>query len=114
MKQVNEIESNLSHFLLRDVVFLLENGKTLKKGKLVLFKFKEFHFVFTIKNHKNETRVYEIPYPFSWKRYDNSLKFSYSLEDLTGTNRDLYYKIRVLNNDTKDKFYDSSLVLSAV
>ena len=49
MKQVEKIESNLNDFLLRDVVFLLENGKSLKKGKLVLFKFKEFHFVFIFK-----------------------------------------------------------------
>ena len=50
MKQVEKIEKGLHDFLLRDIVFILKNGKKpVKRGKLILFKFKEFHFVFTLK-----------------------------------------------------------------
>jgi|TARA_R110000803_G_scaffold52398_5_gene107898 hypothetical protein len=115
MRQVAAIETQLNDFLLRDVVFLLSNGKTLKKGKLILFKFKEFHFVFTLRNHKDETRVYEIPYPYSWERHDaGNLKFSYELEDLAGTSKTLLYRVKLLDKSNCNKFYDSSLVLSVV
>ena len=115
MKQVEKIESNLNDFLLRDVVFLLENGKSLKKGKLVLFKFKEFHFVFTLKNDKGENRVYEIPYPFSWERSSaSSLQFSYDIDNFTLVDTNLYYRIKVLDNSNANKLYNSYLVLSAI
>jgi len=115
MRQVAAIETQLNDFLLRDVVFLLSNGKTLKKGKLILFKFKEFHFIFTLRNHKDETRVYEIPYPYNWERQDaGNLKFSYDLAELAGTSKTLFYRIKVLDKSNCNKFYDSSLVLSVV
>lgn len=115
MKQVTAIETQLNDFLLRDVVFLLKNGKTLKRGQLILFKFKEFHFVFTLRNPKGETRVYEIPYPFNWERQDaGNLKFSYELEDLAVTSKTLFYRVKLLDKSNCNKFYDSSLVLSVV
>jgi len=114
MKQVELIESNLSDFLLRDVVFLLESGKSVKKGKLLLFKFKEFHFVFTLKNDKGENRIYEVPYPYSWDREKNSLEFSYRTDNFTLVNSNLYYRIKVLDTSRSNKLYNSSLVLSAV
>jgi hypothetical protein len=113
MRQVAAIETQLNDFLLRDVVFLLNNGKTLKKGKLILFKFKEFHFVFTLRNHKDETRVYEVPYPFDWERLSNGdLKFSYELEELAKTSKSLFYRIKLLDKPNCNKLYDTSLVLS--
>ena len=45
MRQVAAIETQLNDFLLRDVVFLLNNGKTLKKGKLILFKLNGWTFI---------------------------------------------------------------------
>ena len=115
MRQVAAIETQLNDFLLRDVAFLLNNGKTLKRGQLILFKFKEFHFVFTLKNQKDEIRVYEIPYPFSWERTDGSnLKFSYELDELAGTDKTLYYRIKLLDKANCNKFYNTSLVLSVV
>ena len=60
MNIVEDIELTLQNYLLRDVVFFIEGGKTLKKGKLILFKFKEFHYVFTLKNEKKTTIIYRI------------------------------------------------------
>lgn len=115
MRQVAAIETQLNDFLLRDVTFLLNNGKPLKKGQLILFKFKEFHFVFTLRNQKDEIRVYEIPYPFSWERPDdNTLKFSYELNELAGSDKTLFYRIKLLDKSNCNKFYNTSLVLSVV
>ena len=79
MKQVELIQTNLNDFLLRDIIFFIKNDRVVKRGKLILFKFKEFHFVFTIENDKKENKTYEIPHPFSWNRENqNSLEFSYN------------------------------------
>ena len=115
MKRVETIETALNDFLLRDVIFYIEGGKVLKKGKLILFKFKEFHFVFTLKNDKNEHKVYEIPYPFDCNLRDSTaLDFSYSLDDFTLVKSELYYRTKVLDNSNADKLFNNCLVLSAV
>jgi hypothetical protein len=115
MNTISQIEDLLNGFLLRDVTFYIEGGKVLKRGKLILFKFKEFHFVFTLKNDKAEHKVYEIPYPFNWySRGEKRLDFSYSLDDFTLVNSELYYRTKVLDTAACDKLYNNYLVLSAI
>lgn len=114
MSKVEKIESNINNFLLRDIVFYIDGGKTVKRGKLILFKFKEFHFNFTIKNEKNENKVYEIPYPFDYYTGERHMKFSYTLNDFTLTGSNLFYKTKTMNRDTASKLYDNVLVLSAL
>tara|TARA_A100000172_G_C3028778_1_gene105848 strand:+ start:97 stop:441 length:345 start_codon:yes stop_codon:yes gene_type:complete len=114
MNIVEQIELTLQHYLLRDVIFFIEGGKTLKKGKLILFKFKEFHYVFTLKNEKDEHKVYEIPYPYETEIGKNCTYFSYKLEDFTLPESELYYRTKLLDKNNCDKLYDRTLVLSAV
>ena len=115
MNRVEHIEGMLNDFLLRDVAFFIEGGKILKRGKLILFKFKEFHFVFTLKNDKDEHKVYEIPYPFDCNLRDSGrLDFSYSLDDFTLVNSELYFRTKVLDNSNCDKLFNNCLVLSAI
>tara|TARA_R100000278_G_C5449606_1_gene156820 strand:- start:580 stop:924 length:345 start_codon:yes stop_codon:yes gene_type:complete len=114
MNIVEDIELTLQNYLLRDVVFFIEGGKTLKKGKLILFKFKEFHYVFTLKNEKNEHKVYEIPYPFETASKVNHMRFSYNLEKFTLPESELYYRTKILDKSNCDKLYDQTLVLSAI
>ena len=57
MSNIDSVEDSISKFLLRDVVFYIKEGKTLKKGKLILFRFKEFHFNFTLKNEKGDHKI---------------------------------------------------------
>ena len=114
MTRVEKIENEINKFLLRDDVFYIDRGKTVKKGKLILFRFKEFHFNFTLKNDKNEHKIYEIPYPYNFERGDRSIKFSYDLDDFTLTGSSLYYKAKMMNTDSASKLYGTKLVLSAV
>lgn len=114
MTRIEEIENELNDFLLRNVVFYLEGGKVLKRGKLILFKFKEFYFNFTLENDKGEYKVYEIPYPFKTKSGKRYLNFSYSLNDFTLPESTLFYKAKTMNKTSANKLYDSTLVLSAV
>tara|TARA_A100001515_G_scaffold140251_1_gene135760 strand:+ start:16024 stop:16368 length:345 start_codon:yes stop_codon:yes gene_type:complete len=114
MNIVEKIETSLQNYLLRDVIFFIDGGKTLKKGKLILFKFKEFHYVFTLKNEKEELKVYEIPYPYNTEFKDDHTRFSYSLEHFTLPESELYYRTKLLDKSNCDKLFDQTLVLSAI
>jgi len=114
MNSIDSVEDSISKFLLNDVVFFLKEGKTLKKGKLILFRFKEFHFSFTIKNEKGDHKIYEIPYPYSHTIGDNYINFSYNIEDFTLKDSHLYYKVKAMNTSSASKLHNSTLVLSAV
>ncbi len=114
MKEVEKIESNLNDFLLKNVIFFIKNERVVKRGKLILFKFKEFHFIFTIENDKKEFKTYEIPYPFDWMRDDHeSFTFSYNLDDFKLVDKSLYYRMKVLDTSNCSKLFNSYLVLSA-
>jgi hypothetical protein len=114
MSNIESIEESISKFLLKDVIFYLKDGKTLKKGKLILFRFKEFHFNFTLKNDKGDHKIYEIPYPYNHTAYDDHINFSYNIEDFTLLDSSLYFKVKAMNTTTASKLYNSMLVLSAV
>jgi hypothetical protein len=114
MSNIDNVEDSISKFLLRDVVFYIKEGKTLKKGKLILFRFKEFHFNFTLKNEKGDHKIYEIPYPYAHNIYDDHINFSYNIEDFTLKDSSLYYKVKAMNTSTASKLYNSMLVLSAI
>jgi hypothetical protein len=112
MSYIENIETELNNFLLRDIAFILDNGKILRKGKLILFRFKEFHFNFTLKNDKGDHKIYEIPYPFNYKANRDSIEFSYEFNDFTLIDSDLFYKVKTTNNKTANKLYNSVVVLS--
>ena len=114
MNRVEKIEKEINNFLLRNIVFFIERGKTVKKGKLILFRFKEFHFNFTLKTDKNEHKIYEIPYPYSYEPGANFLKFSYDLDDFTLKDSSLYYTAKTMNKSSASKLHGAKLVLSAV
>lgn len=114
MTKVEQIENEINSFLLRDVVFYIDKGKTVKRGKLILFRFKEFYFNFTLKNEKDEHKIYEIPYPYAFEPGEKSLKFSYDLDDFTLQDTSLYYKAKTMNSSSASKLHGEKLVLSAV
>ncbi len=114
MNRVEKIENEINNFLLRDIIFFIEHGKTVKRGKLILFRFKEFHFNFTLKNEKDEHKIYEIPYPYNYEPGQNHLKFSYDLDDFTLKDSSLYFTAKAMNISTASKLHGAKLVLSAV
>lgn len=114
MSQVEKIENEINNFLLRNIIFFIEGGKTVKKGKLILFRFKEFHFNFTLKNEKDEHKIYEIPYPYNYEPGQNHLKFSYNLDDFTLKDSSLYFTAKTMNTSSASKLHGAKLVLSAV
>ena len=114
MTNIEQIEHDINNFLLRDIVFFINEDKIVKKGKLILFKFKEFHLNFTLKNEKGDHKVYEIPYPYDYKVGDKCIRFSYDIDDFTLPHSTLYFKVKVMDTSNAGKMYNNVLVLSAL
>jgi|TARA_X000001388_G_C2189183_1_gene106803 hypothetical protein len=110
----DNIEDDLTKLLLRDLVIYNNPNKLLKKGKLKLFKVKEFYYVLTLENDKKELKEYELPFPFKTHFYNNALNFDYRLNNFHKNNDFVEFKCKVLNFKKKSKLYNTVVVLSAV
>jgi len=108
-----QTEKIINNFLQREIVFYINKDKPIKSGKLLIFKFKDFYFNFLIKTG-NTNKIFELPYPFKIEQGPSSLIFSYTLDDFSQKNTDLYYKSLLLKPKKKNKLYNSTVVLSAL
>ena len=109
-----KIENNLTKYLLKDVAFVLNGKRVVKKGQLILFRLKDFHFVFTLKTDKGLTKEYEIPYPFELSTGTDFIKFNYDIANFTQSDYDLDIKVKIQPRSSKNKLYNSVMFLSAV
>jgi len=110
---IEKTEKIINKFLQKNVVFFINSEKPIKSGKLLNFKFKDFYFYFIIKSDTN-TKSLEIPYPFSVEEGDNCVKFSYTVEEFSQKNMELFIKAKLLKPKKRNKLYNSIVVLSAL
>lgn len=108
------IEKNLTSLLLRDIVIYVRPEKPIKKGKLKLFKVKDFYFSLFLENEKGDLKTYEIPFPFENSTGYRHLIFDYRIEKFAKNNEFVNFKTKVLNSNKKSKLYNNIVVLSAV
>lgn len=80
-------ENFLLTSLQKDLIFYLGN-KTIKQGKLLLFKRSHFFIQITLLNAKKEKENFEIPFPFKIEEYDEEgvMYFDYRVETLNVEN----------------------------
>ena len=55
-----KLENDLTNLLLHNIVVYINPDKPIKKGKLKLFSVKEFYYILTLENDKNELKDYEL------------------------------------------------------
>lgn len=111
MTSVEEIEQIIKHFLLRDVVFSLEEKK-LKSGKFMLFAIRDFFCIFTLFDQtKNKKIIYEIPYPFNIEHNDNKITFDYTLNTFCKNNKDIIEASKGTGRKKPSKFFNKKLVV---
>jgi hypothetical protein len=103
-------EDLFNYFLQRNIVFVLEN-KIIKEGKLFLYNEKDYYLVFYLKSSNNEQKKFEIPYPFSIKRYNNYLVMDYSLSAISGGDSELYYRLVSLNQNSNSRYYNTKIIV---
>jgi hypothetical protein len=108
------IEKDLTDLLLRDIIIYINPLKPLKRGKLKLFKVKDFYFSLSLENDKGDLKQYEIPFPFNTKTGNRYLEFDYRIDQFAKNNEFVLFKSKVLNFEKKSKLYNNIVVLSAV
>lgn len=86
-------EEILMNFLQKPLKFVL-NSKTIKKGKLILFRKIHYSIQISIINEKQIKENFEIPIPFSIESHieDNLVYFDYRLQSLKIENMPNYIK----------------------
>lgn len=109
----SKIEEQFNKFLQQNISIYIEGHKPIKEGILLIFKFKEFYFNFTIKTPTGH-KVVELPYPFDIKINDDHAILSYELQEFTRNNDDLDFKLKLFKPEKKNKLYNSIVVLSAI
>ena len=108
MEQVND--NILSDFLLKEIA-ISHNNKVLRTGRLLLFSIKDFYFHFTL-NINNNTKHFEIPYPFQISRIDNDLfLLDFTLSAFKAEYSDVERKIKNIGNKKRSRYYNSILRL---
>jgi hypothetical protein len=110
---ITEAENSINNFLQKEVTFFIHPDKPIKVGRLLVFRFKDFYFNFVIKTSSGN-KIFEIPYPFNIESHQDHIKFSYTLEDFSQKNLDLFLKAKVLIPKKRNKLYNSVVVLSAL
>lgn len=110
---INTSEKIINKFLQKDIVFFIKGEKPLKSGKLLLYKFKDFYFNFTIKT-SDTIKTFELPYPFLVTEGINYISFSYTIEDFSQKNMELLVKAKLLKPKKRNKLYNSVVVLSSL
>ena len=108
-----QTEKTINNFLQKDVVFFINSDKPIKTGKLLIFKFKDFYFNFILKTPTGQ-KIFEIPYPFKVESFSDHIKFSYTIDDFSQKNLDLFLKAKLLTPKKRNKLYNSVVVLSAI
>lgn len=109
-----KLEKDLTSLLLHDIVVYINPDKPIKRGRLKLFSVKEFYYVLTLENEKNELKDYELPMPFKWELKHDHILFNYMLDSFAKNNEFVSFKSKVLNFKKKSKLYNNVVVLSAV
>ena len=97
---IDLIDDYCKNILQRDVRFVLNDKKVLRRGRLILYNVKDYFITFTIDSTKNVRKVYEVYYPFS---IDNNheksrLEFGYRVEDITN---DVCVQVHLMNAVSK-------------
>jgi hypothetical protein len=109
-------EKFLTRLLQSPVKFIIGH-KTIKQGKLVLFRRAHYYIHITLLTSKNNKESFEIPIPFKVEEYhqEGLAYFDYRIQNLSGLDTDLnkkLLKVRV-KNINPSQYYNRILEIQA-
>jgi hypothetical protein len=107
---LNSLDTDLKNYFQKNIILTLRN-KQYKKGKLINFKLSGCYLSFVMLTEKKK-ETFEIPFPFSIKKAQNSLVFDYTLETLSEQDYELLVNLRSINQFKKCKFFNTILIIS--
>lgn len=100
------IDDLLKTLLLETVEFRL-NGKTFKRGKIILYSVKHFNICFSLQTDQGLRKV-DFPYPFTYTRSTTGIDFSYQITDLKFNHPLSIYKLKTCTKQPS-KLYNQTL-----
>jgi hypothetical protein len=101
------LENQLKGLMLQKVEFIVDN-KVIKKGKIRIFNTKQFFIKFRLESN-NDTKEFEIPYPFRVEVLNNGYLFDYCLSAFIPKTEEVYWKMKTLNKDEASKIHEKYL-----
>ena len=103
----------IKRFLQKEVIFCIEQ-KTVRKGKLMLYKTNDYYIKFTIKTNKDICKTYEVPFPYRIKPHSSYINLSYKIEDLCAGNPHKTEFIRQSFKDVNNKLHEKNLTITII
>ena len=101
--------SFFTDFLQRNLTFTIGN-KTIKKGKLIIYRKSHFCIQFVLANTKNSKETIELPIPYNTEYHANDklFYFDYRIKTLSNNNKDVEERLRAIKikNVTPSQYYD--------
>jgi hypothetical protein len=107
---MTNVELAFNNLLQRNLEFRID-GKLVKEGKLVLINQKDFYINLYLKLDNNETKKYEIPYPFKIHVSEGILTLEYTISSFGTADHNIKYRLLSLNKKTNSKLYNNRLVI---
>ncbi len=105
-------EEYLTQMLQSPIKFTL-GQKTIKQGRLLIFKRTHYYIQVTLINSKNVKESFEIPIPFRTEHYPSEglIYFDYRLTSLVGLDEDLLNQIQSIKikNINPSQYYNKIL-----
>jgi len=105
---IDTLTEHCKHLLQRNVKFMLNDKKILRRGKLLLFNNNDFYMTFTLLTNKNQQKVYEIFYPYTCTHDPNRkrVELSYRINDLCN-DRNVMELLQEISTGDCHAFHDS-------
>jgi len=104
---LERVNQSLKPFLLQNIIIKTDK-KIIKKGKLKLFKIKQYNISLSLEID-GKIKIYEIPYPFKIEGSLDKLIFNYRISSFIPEQYSLF--IKLLDCSSKSKFYDNLLYI---
>jgi hypothetical protein len=104
-----KLENQLKDLILKNVEFRLDE-KVIKRGKIKVFNTKQFFIKFKIEV-ENDTKDYELPYPYKVLKTDNGYMFDYCLSAFCPRTEEVYWKMKTLNKTESSKIHENYLYI---
>jgi len=110
-------EAYFTKSLQNNLVFTL-GKKTIKQGRLILFKQAHFYIQLTLLSNKNVKEILEIPIPFYVEDYplENLIYFDYRFRALAGNDSELSEHLQkvTIKNINPSQYYNKILEIKTV
>lgn len=109
---MHKLEEQLKSIILKSVDFQID-GKSVKQGKIKVFNTKQFFIRFKLET-ENDTREYDLPYPFKVTKTSYGYLFDYCLSAFCPRTEDIYWKMLMMNKSEASKLHNNYLHVVAL